>query len=66
MIIIGTPEQIGAILCGPQQSDEHLRAWRWHAYLGNTKARMRAVDEVVRQMIARANAGDVQYQMAAE
>lgn len=60
MIIIGTPEQIGAVLCGPQHHNEHTKGWRWHAYIGDTKARMRAVDEVARQMLAQS------FQSAAE
>lgn len=55
MIIIGTPEQIGAILCGEQQHDEHCRGWRWHLYVADTKARMRAVDDVARRIIAQTN-----------
>lgn len=68
MIITGSNEKIIELLCGLQQSNEHCKGYRWHQYLADQRKRMAAVDEVARQMIARANAardGEL-IQMAAE
>lgn len=50
LVVTGTAEQIRAILCGPQQHDDHCKGWRWHLYVQDDKKRMDNVMAEVRKM----------------
>lgn len=50
--IIGTAEEIRELLCGPQQHDEHTKAWRWNFYIQDSKRSMAAVDAESKRLIA--------------
>jgi hypothetical protein len=51
-VITGPAEIIGELLCGPQQADDHCKAWRWREYVQHDKERMDAVMTEMRQMHA--------------
>jgi hypothetical protein len=51
--IIGDAQDIRDLLCGPAQHNEHSKAWRWAAYLHDSKQRAAAVREKQREIIAR-------------
>ena len=52
LTIVGDVEQIRELLCGPQQHDEHTKAWRWKMYVQDDAKRMDAVMAEVRAMAA--------------
>lgn len=50
--IVGSAEMIRDILCGPQQHNEHTKAWRWHMYVQDDAKRFANVMAEVRKMHA--------------
>ena len=42
IIITGTADQIGELLHGPRQHNEHCKAWRWHRYVTDARYAERA------------------------
>lgn len=64
--IIGSAEQIGELLCGPQQHNEHCKGWRWHLYVQDNEKRFQNVMAEVRKMAAERRAREEVYAEAAE
>jgi hypothetical protein len=50
--IIGSVEMIRDILCGPQDHNEHCKAWRWEMYIQDDKKRWASVEAELRKMRA--------------
>ena len=50
LVIVGDVEQVRDLLCGPQQHNEHCRAWRWHAYVADDAKRWEAVKAELHKM----------------
>ena len=51
-VVTGPAEIIGELLCGPQQYNEHTKAWRWKEYVQRDKEHMARVMAEVQLMAA--------------
>jgi hypothetical protein len=63
-IVVGDAQQIGALLCGPQQADDHCKAWRWREYVQHDKKRIDNVMAEVRAIAAERRANLTSQQRA--